>query len=170
MTNKLWTVVLAGALATLSLAQTGTKSGIDTSDIDITCKPCDDFWRFASGAWLDKNPIPAQFSSWGQFQVLREANTERLKTLLETSVAAKNPDPATKRLADFYAACMDTRGIDAAGKTPIQADMRRIEAIRDRADDPLVFGVVEVDGLRQVVSDDAAAWRKVCVGEHTADH
>jgi putative endopeptidase len=133
MTNKLWTVALVGALATLSLAQTGTKSGIDTSDIDTACKPCDDFWRFASGAWLDKNPIPAQFASWGQFQVLREANTERLRTLLESTVAAKNPDAATRRLGDFYAACMDTKGIDAVGKTPIQADIRRIEAIRDRA-------------------------------------
>jgi len=134
MNNKIWTVILAGALATLSLAQTGsTKSGIDPSDVDKTCKPCEDFWRFASGAWLDKNPIPAQYSSWGQFQVLREANTERLRTILEASAAAKNPDVATRRLGDFYAACMDTKSIDAAGTAPIRADMQRMDAIRDRA-------------------------------------
>ena len=23
-------------------------------------KPCDDFWRYATGAWADKNPHPAR--------------------------------------------------------------------------------------------------------------
>jgi hypothetical protein len=36
------------------------KSGIDLQGMDTTRKPCDDFYRYANGTFLDKNPIPAR--------------------------------------------------------------------------------------------------------------
>ena len=44
-------------VAVLCLAQTGTRSGIDRTMFDTSCKPCDDFWRHATGAWVDTHPI-----------------------------------------------------------------------------------------------------------------
>ncbi|MCX6599845.1 MAG: hypothetical protein NTV70_26120, partial [Acidobacteria bacterium] len=43
------------------------KSGVDKAALDPTCKPCDDFWRYANGGWVDKNPIPAKYPVWGSF-------------------------------------------------------------------------------------------------------
>ena len=51
--------------------------GIDRANLDLTCKPCTDFWRYANGGWVDKNPIPARLSKWGTFGVLTDANRER---------------------------------------------------------------------------------------------
>ena len=45
-----------------------------------------------------------------------------------------------------------------------------VEASDNRPDDPLVFGVVEVNWLGQGVRDHAAAWWKVGMSEHSTDH
>src|SRR6516162_11907984 len=95
-------------VAILCLAQTGTKSGYDRSMLDTSCKPCDDFWRYATGGWTDANPIPADKARWGTFDQLRDANLERLKTILDATAASPSVTGDAKRMGDYYAACMNT--------------------------------------------------------------
>src|SRR5665213_413214 len=118
------------------LAQTSSNSGIHVENLDRSCKPCDDFWRFANGTWLDKNPIPASFQSWGPSQVMARANRERLQTILEEARAQRSAPPgSTKReLGDFSASCIDTAAIDARGVAPLKSDFDRVDSIRTRSD------------------------------------
>ncbi len=124
-------IMLALLLTALCAAQTGTLNGIDTTVLDTTCKPCQDFYRYATGAWQDKNPIPADRSRWGTFDELNEANLERMRTILEAS-AAPGVTGDQKRLGDFYSACMNTAAIDAVGTKPIETELARIAAIGTR--------------------------------------
>ena len=101
---------------------------------DTSCKPCDDFWRYATGAWLDKNPVPADRARWGKFDELSEANLERLKTILDGAAADKTASGDRRRVGDFYSSCMDTAAIDAAGTKPVQPLLTRIAAIKTRQD------------------------------------
>ncbi len=115
---------------------------------DTSCKPCDDFWRYATGAWLDKNPVPADRARWGKFDELSEANLERLKTILDIAAADKTATGDRRRVGDFYSSCMDTAGIDAAGAKPVQPLLSRIAGIKTRQD--LVATLVSLeleDGL-----------------------
>jgi predicted metalloendopeptidase len=50
--------------------------------------------------------------------VLREANRERLKTILEAAAATQTGDADTRRIGDSSASCLDTAAIDAAGAKP----------------------------------------------------
>ena len=43
------------------------------------------------------------------------------------------PGSAEQKVGDFYAACMNEPAIEAAGVTPIQPELDRINAISDRA-------------------------------------
>lgn len=124
------------SLLTISLlfAAPPPKSGIDTTSFDTTCKPCDDFWRFANGGWIDKNPIPASKSSWGVTSLLVESNKERLRVLLEAAAAAKNaPGSDEQKIGDLYAACMDTARIEKLGIAPIAPQLVRIARADTRA-------------------------------------
>ena len=115
--NKLPALLLLGALC---LAQSGNHNGIDRSMFDTSCKPCDDFWRYATGAWLDKNPVPADRARWGKFDELAESNMERLKTILDSAAADKTATGDRRRVGDFYSSCMDTASIEASGAKPVQ--------------------------------------------------
>jgi hypothetical protein len=95
--------------------------GFDTANLDKTCKPCDDFFQFAMGGWMKSSPIPPEYSTWGSFRVLIDKNQQALRHILD--VAAKSSAPAgsnERKIGDFYASCMDTTAIEAAGSNPIE--------------------------------------------------
>src|SRR5258708_38407697 len=41
--------------------------GFSLSNLDRSCKPCEDFYQFAMGSWMKANPIPAEYPTWGTF-------------------------------------------------------------------------------------------------------
>ena len=49
--------------------------------MDITADPCEDFYRFACGGWMDSNAIPDGKNKWGRFYELRGAVDKALKGL-----------------------------------------------------------------------------------------
>jgi putative endopeptidase len=119
----------------LMAADEGASHGFDVADLDRTCKPCDDFFQFAVGGWLKANPIPPEYPEWGSFITLDERNLQALHGILEAAAANTSAAPGSKeqKVGDFYASCMDTKGIDAQGLNPITAELASIDAIRDTA-------------------------------------
>jgi len=119
-------------------AQQGTvqTAPLERANLDTTCAPCTNFYQFANGGWLKRNPIPPAYSQWGSFNELADRNTEELRTVLDRAAAdratAANAD--MRKLGDFYAACMDSAAIEAAGAGPIQPELARIAALRTPAD------------------------------------
>jgi putative endopeptidase len=133
--------VLAMAIATVQLSafsRVGDKTdswGFDTANLDKTCKPCDDFYKFAMGGWMSANPIPPEYPTWGSFTRLADNNQQNLKQILDDAMNAKAaPGSNEQKIGDFYASCMDTAAIDAAGTKPIEPDLTRISQIKTVAD------------------------------------
>ena len=62
----------------------------DITALDKTADPCVNFYQYACGGWMAKNPIPSDQAIWGRFSQLQERNRDVLRAILE--VAAK-PDP-----------------------------------------------------------------------------
>ncbi|MBQ3039755.1 MAG: hypothetical protein IJD41_04330, partial [Alphaproteobacteria bacterium] len=52
-------------------------AGIKTENMDMTVRPGDDFYDYATRGWRDANPIPDDYSRFGAFEVLRNTNLER---------------------------------------------------------------------------------------------
>ena len=108
--------------------------GIDHSMFDQTVEPCTDFFHFACGGWIASHPIPPDESSWRVDQVLEERNRELLRGILEK--AAADPRPDTKKIGDFWAACMNEEAIEAKGLAPLQSELDRIAVLASRNDLP----------------------------------
>ncbi|HEU0039884.1 MAG TPA: M13 family metallopeptidase N-terminal domain-containing protein, partial [Verrucomicrobiae bacterium] len=109
--------------------------GFDTANLDKTCKPCDDFYQFAMGGWMKANPIPPEYSVWGSFSQLADKNQKNLREILEAAASTKaSPGTNEQKIGDFYASCMDTTSIDAAGSKPIEPELTLISAIQTLAD------------------------------------
>ena len=109
--------------------------GFDTANLDRTCKPCDDFYQFAMGGWMKANPIPPEYPVWGSFSQLADRNQKNLREILEAAESAKAARGTNEqKIGDFYASCMDTTAIDAAGSKPIEPELTQIAAIQTLAD------------------------------------
>ena len=107
--------------------------GFSLTNLDRTCQPCDNFYEFAMGSWMKANPIPPEYSSWGTFMQLRDNNLTAMRTLLEAAAQAHPPAGSNERkIGDFYASCMDTAAIEAAGLKPIAGELQVIDEINDR--------------------------------------
>jgi predicted metalloendopeptidase len=106
---------------------------LDVADMDTGANACVDFYEYADGGWLQKNPIPSDRPRWGTFDELRQRNQNDLKDILER-LAADTAAPAgseERKLGDFYGACMDEAAIEQKGTAPIDAELQRIDAIKD---------------------------------------
>jgi endothelin-converting enzyme/putative endopeptidase len=120
-------------------------SGIDLSALDRQVSPCTDFYQFACGAWIRNNPIPSDRSRWGRFDELQERNNTVLRGILER--AAAGSDPATRKIGDYYASCMDESGIEKKGLAPLDADFKRIASLRSAAELPRFLADLHMRGV-----------------------
>jgi putative endopeptidase len=107
---------------------------LDPANLDRSVSACTDFYQFANGGWIKRNPIPAAFSRWGSFDQLQEGNQSNLLTILRAAAANGNAQANAdiRKLGTFYSSCMDSAGIERAGFQPIKAELDRIDAIRNR--------------------------------------
>src|ERR1700761_3002636 len=101
-------------------------------NLDTTVKPGDDFFHYANGGWLKRNPIPAAYPAWGIGNVVEEALRDRLKKINEealTANAAKGSN--TQKIGDFYFSGLDTADIERMGLDPLKAELAKIDQIKD---------------------------------------
>jgi len=125
----------AGLRASAGAADKANSWGFDSANLDGTCKPCDDFYQFAMGGWMKTNPIPPEYSSWGTFTELADKNQQNLRKILDDAVNARaRTGENEQKIGDFYASCMDTTAIEAAGTKPLEPEMARIAEIKTVAD------------------------------------
>jgi putative endopeptidase len=117
-----------------SLAAQGQTRPLDPANLDTTCAPCKDFFRFANGGWLRRSEIPGDLPRWGSFNELQEQNYAALEQVL-TEAARNAPtarDPNTRKLGTFYGTCMDSAAVESAGITPLKVELDQVAAIADR--------------------------------------
>jgi putative endopeptidase len=109
-----------------------SRHGLDLAGIDRSVAPGDDFFRYANGAWVKATEIPPDRSSYGPAEQLAELTAERTAELVRNTAAAPAGSEARK-IGDYYASFMDEAGIEKQGLEPLQPALRRIDAIKDRA-------------------------------------
>jgi endothelin-converting enzyme/putative endopeptidase len=104
--------------------------GFDVNALDQSVNACTDFYQFACGGWMAKNPVPPDRARWGRFDELQERNQAALRGILEKAAAST----ADRQIADYYTACMDEKGIEALGLKPVKASLDRIAGLKTKAD------------------------------------
>jgi putative endopeptidase len=126
--------LLALAIFTLAASAQSGPPSFSTANMDLSANPCVDFYQYACGTWMAKNPIPPDQSRWGTFSELQEHNQMVLRDILQKA-SVPNPQRAAldQKIGDFYYSCMDEGEIDKLGITPLSPDLKRISALSSKA-------------------------------------
>src|SRR5207249_859381 len=135
-------LMLFAVLPAVSTAQTSAAAEwpplkvVDVRWIDTTVAACTDFSQFANGAWLAHDTIPAAYASSGVTRDMSDRNELVVRSVLDDAAAHRSSFPADstpRKLGTFYATCMDSTAIEAAGATPIRPWLRGIDSVTTRA-------------------------------------
>jgi putative endopeptidase len=108
--------------------------GLDLTTHDTTVKPGDDFFRYATGHWMDTHEIPADYSRWGWFDELNEDAQNKVHALIEALAPDAPIGSVEQKVGDFYRAYMDTEAINRAGLAPAQQALNAIAGARTHED------------------------------------
>ena len=107
----------------------------DASIVDPALDPCQDFYKYACRKWQAANPIPADQVAWGTGSGLRYWNEDILRQAMQ-----KAAQPTSSRtdyeqeIGDYWAACMDEAGIEAAGARDLKPELDRINRMKNKSE------------------------------------
>ncbi|XP_055546454.1 neprilysin-2-like isoform X2 [Wyeomyia smithii] len=87
--------------------------------MDLSVKPCDDFYEYACGQFVNETYIPDNKVSMNTFSLIRDQLKEQLRMLVSGEVVASEAKPfkITKQL---FAKCMNKTHIEKSGNAPLE--------------------------------------------------
>ena len=150
--------ILLSCLISINAVQSATSVNVDKEPkvprfsvdyMDKSVEPGKDFYHYANGTWIKKNPIPADKSRWGSFGELDERNNTLIHGILES---AKNDTAApaksvTREVGDFYASAMDTATIEKLKFKPIEKELQSVEQLKSSDDIFKLLASFHKDGI-----------------------
>jgi putative endopeptidase len=114
--------------------------GFDAAGQDLGVAPGQDFFDYANGTYVKNQVIPADRSSYGAFDGLRELSVSRMHAVLEKAVADKAATGDTQKIGALYRSFMDEATVEALGAKPIAPALAAVKAARTRDDIARLMG------------------------------
>ena len=152
MKRKTYLPIMAAALVSMAALsgckQQAQSDGIRLENMDTTVVAGNDFYQYACGGWIKANPITPEYSRFGSFEYLGEQNLKQIRELIE-GIAAKQNQPGSieQKIGDLYNMAMDTVKRNNDKATPIQEDLKSIEAITSKDQLPATIASLQRIGV-----------------------
>ena len=124
--KKLFTMMAFATMAVTAQAQ--LRSGIDLSNMNPQVAAGHDFYEYACGGWMTKNPLPAAYSRFGSFDRLAQDNDKRINGILQDLQSGSYPKGSIEqKLSDLYKLAIDSVRRDREGVEPLMPMLKRMD-------------------------------------------
>ncbi|KAG8183509.1 hypothetical protein JTE90_003859 [Oedothorax gibbosus] len=95
------------------------------SSIDESVDPCEDFYQFSCGGWLERHAIPEDKSSVSVFSEVQDDLDLKLKVLLDKKLDGTEPE-FVRMIKEMYDSCMNLKAIESEGSEPLQKILKSL--------------------------------------------
>ena len=148
MKNFKMTILAAVVLMASCAKKEELTSGISKKNMDTKVKPGDNFADYVNGTWYKNTKIPADKASYGAFDMLYDQSLKDVKTIIEDAAKGNNADGSDEqKIGDYFASFMNRKDRDAKGISPIQPELKAIDAIATYSDLASYFGKANRTGV-----------------------
>jgi len=131
--KRIITMMAMASISMMTMAQEPLRSGLDQTDFDMSVRPADDFYGYACGGWMKKNPLPAAYSRYGSFDQLQENNDKRINGILaELQANTYEVGTIEQKLSDLYKLAMDSVRRNQEGVSPVMPLIKKLEAAKTK--------------------------------------
>eukprot|EP01114_Cavostelium_apophysatum_P015816 TRINITY_DN4393_c0_g1_i1.p1 TRINITY_DN4393_c0_g1~~TRINITY_DN4393_c0_g1_i1.p1 ORF type:complete len:746 (+),score=195.21 TRINITY_DN4393_c0_g1_i1:46-2238(+) len=108
------------------------------SAVDFSADPCDDFFQYSCGNWIETTTLPSDRSSFSRFSQIDDQNKKILKEVLEEGWPI---------IGNFYQSCMNMDTINSRGSAPLAPYLATADALTDMNSLAAILGQLHhVDG------------------------
>ncbi|HYE23164.1 MAG TPA: M13 family metallopeptidase [Candidatus Paceibacterota bacterium] len=123
--------------------------GFDTSFIDTSIRPQDDFYHYAIGNWLKSTEIPKDESRWGSFIILRHRTDLQVRKLINELLEKKSlPQGSSEQLIrDLYLSGVDIKRRNELDIAPLESWRKRIQRVRTVEDLKKLIYAFHLEGI-----------------------
>lgn len=124
------------------------RSDMLARNLDPATSPGADFFQYANGGWIAKNPIPPSEASWTIAHLVMEQLYAIKRELNEKAAQEKAPAGSDlQKIGDFWSVAMDQAKVDADGAKPLQELLAKVDAIQNADDAVRVAAELQRSGV-----------------------
>lgn len=137
MKHKIWNIIgiiavcVAIVFAIFLTKEKVMQVGIKQENMDLSVKPGDDFYDYATRGWRKNNPLPNDYTRFGSFEMVNKINEERVHEMIKND---------TGRVGTLYKVFMDTDKLNAEKTEPVKPYLAEIDNIKTREDLAIYLG------------------------------
>ena len=124
-------VILTVIWAFFMIKEKTMQIGIKPENMNVSVKPGNDFYDYATQGWRDNNPIPDDYTHYGSFDVLINTNLERVREIAEND---------SGKIGLLYSIAMDVEKLNTDKTSPVMAYINEINEIKSASDLPSYLG------------------------------